>query len=572
MRKTCVLLTALFVMICLLGGGCGSSASSQVCDKIKLSQEYLSDMNYEAAIDTLDEVLSINPKNEEAIKAMASGYMAWAESQAEENCKATALILLETGFEKTGQTALIEKMEQMEKGLEGVEKYWNLRRECINVDRVLSVSIKSSDLLDKVNSHCGLPYCAYYWTDQEKGSWWQSIEKLEKYRQFLLQNDLKMNREQWKERETLPSDADQYLDYYATCNCLQSLYLSVNEVEKSTQAWLEYISDENSAYEACDGGYQTKTEYAENDVMVHYYFDEAGRNSYLEHYQGGELCITIEYLVEENRMNKLIFKDRNYVEEKQCYYDESGRLEEVITYSSEEPSDCVRRDLQFSYCPDGIVRIDLSIEKLDTDAQEEAFYDVFQINEYGDLEKINLPEDQIPERAPRKEREADVAKRLEYSDEGGIEIDEVHFPDEYFRNYVKEKFDLNKNGLLSNKEIKGATSINFNVSDEWSFQNPIPCYSLKGVEYLSELKGLTCRFSLVEELDLKQNHKLKTVTFTCSPLKKIDVSGCELLSSLIVSQNRLVELDVSHNKELSNLECGFNKFEGVDISHNPKLN
>ncbi|MBQ3347530.1 MAG: hypothetical protein IJG39_10625, partial [Synergistaceae bacterium] len=57
-----------------------------------------------------------------------------------------------------------------------------------------------------------------------------------------------------------------------------------------------------------------------------------------------------------------------------------------------------------------------------------------------------------------------------------VEINATNFPDDTFRSYVSSNFDTDDNGVLSDSEIEGVTTIDVNYSG---------VSSLQGVEYFT---------------------------------------------------------------------------------------
>ncbi len=124
---------------------------------------------------------------------------------------------------------------------------------------------------------------------------------------------------------------------------------------------------------------------------------------------------------------------------------------------------------------------------------------------------------------------------------GKLPITEVTFPDANFRTYITEKFDTDKDGLLSNDEIAAVTEIK---ADGKGIE------SLSGVEHFTNLQYLYVF-----------NNSLTT----------LDVSGNKALTVLHCGQNQLTALDVSQNTELVELSCYGNLFTSLDVSANKKL-
>ena len=90
-----------------------------------------------------------------------------------------------------------------------------------------------------------------------------------------------------------------------------------------------------------------------------------------------------------------------------------------------------------------------------------------------------------------------------------VKIDETNFPDDTFRYYVKNNCDKNRDGYLSEEEIKAVTKID------------VPktlTKDLTGIEYFTELKTLDCSSSYLTELDLSKNTALMDLDCSSSYL------------------------------------------------------
>lgn len=113
------------------------------------------------------------------------------------------------------------------------------------------------------------------------------------------------------------------------------------------------------------------------------------------------------------------------------------------------------------------------------------------------------------------------------------------FPDEGFRNYVKQEFDKDKDSRLTQEEIKAAKSI-----DAYVISSPIN--DLKGIEYFTELETYSNNNeeSKVQSLDFSNLKKLNKVEAKSGNIKSVNLSGCE----------NLLELDLDNNKDLDKVE------------------
>ncbi len=165
-----------------------------------------------------------------------------------------------------------------------------------------------------------------------------------------------------------------------------------------------------------------------------------------------------------------------------------------------------------------------------------------------------------------------------------VSIDETNFPDPYFRGYVSEQYDKNRDGILDDGEISEAMTM-------FVFDGNVA--SLEGIGLFTALQIIYCTGTQIESLDLSKNVALTTVEcYDNHKLVALDVSGCKflnvlncsggLLTSLDVSEltsltslncddNQLISLDVSNNLELKSLRCNNNQLAQLDVTHNKNL-
>ncbi len=144
---------------------------------------------------------------------------------------------------------------------------------------------------------------------------------------------------------------------------------------------------------------------------------------------------------------------------------------------------------------------------------------------------------------------------------GDVEIDEINFPDKYFRTYVKEDIDLDRNGKLDETER------NINELDV--------CYigirDLKGIEFFTALTDLDCHENQLTSLDVSKNTALEWLDCDNNQLTSLDVSKNTALTMLYCSLNQLTSLDVSKNTALIYLSCGDNQLTSLDVRKNTAL-
>lgn len=166
--------------------------------------------------------------------------------------------------------------------------------------------------------------------------------------------------------------------------------------------------------------------------------------------------------------------------------------------------------------------------------------------------------------------------------ENYIDIDETNFPDTNFRNWILSQ-EYGRDGMLTDSEISQIFLVGVTARD---------IQTLKGIEYFTALKTLSCSNNKLVYLDLSQNTSLEVLYCSSNKLTSLNVSECKLLKrldcysnqlkSLDVSKNialtlfncwgnQLISLDVSENTELSELYCHFNQLTSLDLSKNTKL-
>ncbi len=171
----------------------------------------------------------------------------------------------------------------------------------------------------------------------------------------------------------------------------------------------------------------------------------------------------------------------------------------------------------------------------------------------------------------------------------------LDIPDPYFRRYLLENFDSDRDGVLSEEEGLVIRKIDV-LTDKIS--------SLKGIEHFKNLDSLICRGTskgfyeyeghpglldslgvssnkklrylacdgnLIGKLDISGNPFLEELICNWNLLEKIDFSGAPKLRRLMISNNSLVSLDFKDCKTLKELECQGNHIRELDVSMLPYL-
>lgn len=145
-----------------------------------------------------------------------------------------------------------------------------------------------------------------------------------------------------------------------------------------------------------------------------------------------------------------------------------------------------------------------------------------------------------------------------------IPIDEEHFPDEVFRQYVLDNIDTNKDNQLCDPERLAVETIN-NLSSKG-------ISDLTGIGYFENLKELTCNGNNITELDLSNNKEL--INLNCyrnTNLSSLNILSCSKLTTLNCYDCNLTELDLSNKESLYSLTCNGNNIKDLDLSNCAEL-
>ncbi len=147
-----------------------------------------------------------------------------------------------------------------------------------------------------------------------------------------------------------------------------------------------------------------------------------------------------------------------------------------------------------------------------------------------------------------------------YGDED-VPINASTFPDEAFRNIVKDKYDSNKDNVLSKSERNTRTMYLYKcgISD------------LKGIEHFENLQELTCNANSITYLDLRKNTNLQKINCGANKLTTLDVSMLSELKELSCGNDQMSSLNIRNLKKLTYLWCGSCNLSNLDISTNTAL-
>ena len=142
-----------------------------------------------------------------------------------------------------------------------------------------------------------------------------------------------------------------------------------------------------------------------------------------------------------------------------------------------------------------------------------------------------------------------------------VKIDKTNFPDDNFRNWVKENAAEGADVL---KDAQAAAVSEMDISfGEIS--------DLKGLEHFTALTELTCWSNSLKTLDTSKNAALEILRCNGNELTKLDLSKNTALKGLFCDQNEIAALDLSALSNLYALSCRYNGIKALDLSHNSAL-
>jgi len=128
-----------------------------------------------------------------------------------------------------------------------------------------------------------------------------------------------------------------------------------------------------------------------------------------------------------------------------------------------------------------------------------------------------------------------------------VPIDEAHFPDEGFREFIKEHIESeygDRNGVLSNDELKLAPAGDLwwgeGVEDKLN-----KTFSLQGLEYFKPVYSIGCVGTQIKDLDLSNYPELEELYCGNTQIKRLDLSNNPALYDLSCAGNKLEELKLN---------------------------
>ncbi len=145
--------------------------------------------------------------------------------------------------------------------------------------------------------------------------------------------------------------------------------------------------------------------------------------------------------------------------------------------------------------------------------------------------------------------------------------DLTSFFDPEFLKKLKDAGVISSASKIMQSEAEGITSINV----AGTYKNRGTLTSLKGIEYLTNLKQLYVSYNSLASLDLSKNTKLETLSANYNKLTSVNVKNCVELTTLELTDNQLTSIDISTNTKLAYVYLTRNSLTALDTSKNTLL-
>jgi len=160
-----------------------------------------------------------------------------------------------------------------------------------------------------------------------------------------------------------------------------------------------------------------------------------------------------------------------------------------------------------------------------------------------------------------------------------IAINAKNFPDNNFRKIVKQRFDKNKDGKLSKKEIDVVKAIDLDGTSKGNstkeeFQAMKNIKSLRGLKYFTNLRDAYIDLPKLTELNFTAP-KLTDVMIDCPELKTFSLSGGSYLKTIVLYNYKATDkLQLQKFKNLEELTIGAKRvirYENLGVTKCKKL-
>lgn len=180
-------------------------------------------------------------------------------------------------------------------------------------------------------------------------------------------------------------------------------------------------------------------------------------------------------------------------------------------------------------------------------------------------------EEQVPE-----EDQTQVSAQTQELDQAsgeGLVLNKENFPDQAFRDYLRfcwEEYDTNKDGMLSDEELKSFTEFDAHATPVVDISARIK--SLQGIEKLKYLTEVDVYGNnIIGELDISGLSNLKSIQCDKNKITSIVLPEKSKLEELNCADNSITFLDLTGQKELKSLSCPNMPIKTLDLTNQTKL-
>ncbi len=148
------------------------------------------------------------------------------------------------------------------------------------------------------------------------------------------------------------------------------------------------------------------------------------------------------------------------------------------------------------------------------------------------------------------------------------------FPDENFANELSPQSGLIYDDYTIQYIVLPTKHHAGTAQGRWRVLGPLPknIYSLKGIEYATDLQELYCDSLQLTSLDLSANTKLNTLWCSANKLTTLQLPDSNLLTTLYCDHNRLTSLDLSSYPLLKEVRCNANPIRTLSVMPQTNLN
>lgn len=136
-----------------------------------------------------------------------------------------------------------------------------------------------------------------------------------------------------------------------------------------------------------------------------------------------------------------------------------------------------------------------------------------------------------------------------------VSLNETNFPDDAFRDYLKNNFDSNKDSVLSNKELNNVKVLDLTYKGDPGTEQ---VSDLTGISNLTSLTALLAANNNIKTLDVSANTALSDINVSNNALTSIEFGSITTLKTLDLSLNFLTHVRIPDGNSLTSANLSSN--------------